>query len=237
MQRNAPVDAKARLFYFALPWTIPVIVTVGTYAFYPVARAGNMVWIPLVLIYWATLWAYTLGYRRWKGGVFSKERFKVTLRLQGEKRWLQYLLVYGPFSYTIPLFIMNYALNPTITVQMYVTIILASIMNGFSEEMYWRACMEDSGVLAGVSEKHRLAYAPVAFASWHTAFVIHFFPFGPSWWVTWATFMLMTWTSGLAWTWVLQKSGRLFPQVFYHQCSNALSVFPLLLVSVLGFFF
>ncbi|MHA1378403.1 MAG: CPBP family glutamic-type intramembrane protease [Candidatus Helarchaeota archaeon] len=68
-----------------------------------------------------------------------------------------------------------------LSLTMYVAIILASVMNGPTEETYWRACMEDVGINAGVSEKRRIAFAPVAFALWHTAFLIHLFPWDQNW--------------------------------------------------------
>ncbi|MFX0100658.1 MAG: CPBP family intramembrane glutamic endopeptidase [Candidatus Hodarchaeota archaeon] len=237
MKEESSKDGISRIFYFVIPWTVPVIVALTTFLFYPVAKSTNMIWLPLLVIYETTLLTYTLVYRKLRGGVFHKERFKLIFKLKGKRLWLQYLLVYGPFIYNIPLFILNYGMDPAITVQMYVVLALASAINGTMEEVFWRACLEDAGKKTGVSEKKRLIYAPIAFALWHTAFVIHIYPAGTNWWVFWAIIIVQTWTSGISWLWVMQKSERLFPQIFYHACANFLSVFPLLLVSVLGFYF
>jgi membrane protease YdiL (CAAX protease family) len=230
-------DKFSKIFFFFIPWTIPVIVTLGTYLFYPLVASVNLIWLPLICIYWATIWGYTLLYRKKRGGVFDKERFKLTLKLKGDHLWLQYLLVYGPLVYSIPLFIINYASNPKISVIMYVIFILAAIMNGPSEEIFWRACMEEAGKNAGVSEKCRLIFAPIAFSLWHTAFVIHLFPWDQTWWIVWGGIIMMTLSSGLIWHWVMHRSGRLVPQCFYHASANFLSIFPMILITVLQFYF
>ncbi len=230
-------DNFSRMFFYLIPWTIPVIVTLTTYLFYPLVASVNLVWLPLLIIYWATIWGYTLLYRKKRGGVFNGERFKPTLKLEGKYLWLQYILVYGPLTYAIPLFIINYALDPNISVAMWIILILASIMNGPSEEVFWRACMEDAGKNAGVSERGRLIFAPIAFSLWHTAFVIHLFPMDATWWIAWVGIIVMTWSSGIIWHWVMHRSGRLVPQSIYHACANLLNIFPLMLITVLKFYF
>lgn len=232
-------DKLSKIFFFVIPWTVPVIVTFVTYLFYPIAKETNLIWLPLLFIYWGTILTYTFIYRKLRGGVFNKERFKPTLKLKGKYLWLQYLLVYGPLIYTIPLFIINYVMNPNISVAMWTAFILAAAMNGPTEEIYWRACMEDVGKNAGISEKWRLIYTPIAFALWHTAFVIHLFPglFSPEWWMFYATIILMTWSSGIIWHWVLHRSERLVPQIIYHACANLMSIFPMMMVTVLQMYF
>lgn len=217
-----------------MPFTVPVIVTLVTYLFYSIFSV-EMIWLPILLIYWATIWVYSLIYRLKKGGVFNKERFKLTLKLKGNYLWLQYLLVYGPLCYAIPLFVINYATK--LSLAMYIAIILASMMNGPTEETYWRACLEDAGINAGVSQNKRLAFAPIAFALWHTAFVIHLFPWNENWLISWVGIILMTWSSGFIWLWVMHRSERLVPQIIYHSCANFLTIFPMILVSVLQFYF
>ncbi len=226
---NAP-DKFSRAFFWVVPFTVPGIVTGFTYLFVPFVP-HQMIWLPLLLIYWATIWAYTLFYRAKRGGVFNRERFALTLKLHGKYLWLQYLVTYGPLAYAIPLFVILYgsALSPA----MYLAIIAAAIVNGPSEEIYWRACLDDAGKNAGVSSKARLVFAPVAFALWHTAFVIHLYPWDATWWGAWAGIILMTWTSGLSWLWVMHRSNRLIPQCIYHACANFLNIFPMVLVTVL----
>lgn len=228
-------DSFSKIFFFIIPFTIPVIVTLLTYLFYPLTYSSNLVWLPLLFIYWGTIWGFTLFYRYKRGGIFNKERFKFTLKLKGERLWLQYLLVYGPFIYSIPLFFLNYASE--LSLLMYIVILLAAIMNGPSEEIFWRACLDDAGKNAGVSERNRLIYAPIVFALWHTAFVIHLFPWDQNWILWWGGVIAMTWSSGIIWMWVMHRSGRLMPQIFYHACANFLSIFPLILITVLGFYF
>ena len=229
-------DKFSKIFFFVIPWTVPVLVTLVTYLFYPLVAGINMVWLPILILYWGTIWGYTLLYKKKRGGVFDKERFKPTLKLQGKYLWLQYLLVYGPFIYAIPLWVINYALDPNISVAMFVVFALASVINGPTEEIFWRACMDDAGKNAGISEKGRLIFAPIAFAVWHTAFVIHLFP-ADQFWGAWGMVIAMTWSSGIIWHWVMFRSGRLVPQSFYHACANFLNIFPLIMVTVIKFYF
>ena len=223
-------DTFSKFYFWVIPFTVPVIVTLVSYLFYPIVSI-ELRWLPVILVYWITIWSFTIIYRLKCGGVYNEERFKPTLKLKGDYLWLQYLLVYGPLTYSIPLFLLNYA--PHVTVDMYIAIIIASVINGPSEEIYWRACMEDVGINAGVSQRGRLAFAPVAFALWHTAFVIHLFPHNEYWFFSWCGIILMTWTSGFIWHWVLHRSDRLVPQILYHSCANFLSIFPMMLVEIL----
>lgn len=223
-------DEFSRIFFWVMPFTVPFFVAGGTSIFYTVCPP-RLIWIPLIVIYWTVLWSYTIWYWAKRGGVFSRERFKPTLKLRGRYAGLQYLLIYGPLIYAVPLFFLNYASR--LSVAMYGAIFLASLINGFSEEIYWRACLEDAGKNAGARESSRLVFAPVAFSLWHTAFVLHLYPWDRTWWAAWAGIIVMTWLSGLIWHWVMQRSGRLFPQCIYHASANFLSIFPMLLLDVL----
>jgi hypothetical protein len=228
-ESTSPEDRFSRLYFFAIPWTVPVIVAALTYLFRGVGR--SWIWIPLLVIYWVTIWSFTLHYRRRRGGVFESERFRLSFRLKGDHLWLQYLLVYGPLAWAIPIWALNYA--PHLTVNMLLVMAAASAFNGPSEEIFWRACLEDAGKAAGVSQRRRLVLAPIMFALWHTAFVVHIFPFDRTMIAAWAATILTTWISGTIWMWVMHRSGRLIPQCFYHSCANFLSVFPMISITVL----
>jgi hypothetical protein len=222
-------DLFSKRFFFLIPWTVPFIVASLTFLFRGVGR--SWIWIPLLVIYWGTIWSYTLYYRHKRGGVFGAERFRLSFKLQGDLLWLQYALVYGPLVWAVPLWVVNYL--PQLTANMAAVMLLASVVNGPSEEIYWRACLEDAGKAAGVSQKKRLLLAPIMFALWHTAFLIHIFPFDENWILAWAATMFTTWISGTIWMWVLHRSGRLVPQCLYHGCANFLNVFPAIAITVL----
>ncbi|GAB4311520.1 MAG: hypothetical protein Kow0069_11940 [Promethearchaeota archaeon] len=223
-------DAFSRRFLFATPVVVPVVVAGLTAALKPLVAPGFQ-WFPLLLVYWSTIWALVAVYQRARGGAFSGEKFKPTLALRGKYLPLQYLVVYGPLLYTIPPFVVNYA--RVLTPATWAALVVASVINGPSEEAFWRACLDEAGRRAGLSERTRLAYLPVAFALWHTAFVVHLFPLDERWWLAWVAVDGATWSSGLAWTWTLHRSGRLFPQTVYHACANLFNVFPMVLVDVL----
>ncbi len=224
-------DSFARLFFFVAPWTVPFVVAGLTLLVRIQGVGPRWLWVPLLFIYWATSWSYTLYYRHKRGGVFDKERFRLTLKLRGDRLLLQYLLVYGPLLWALPLWASSYL--PHLTVNMILVLLATSLINGPSEEIYWRACLEDAGTAAGVSERKRLVLAPIMFAAWHTAFVIHLFPLDENWIFAWGATLLATWLSGTIWMWVLHRSGRLIPQCIYHSCANFLSVFPAMAITVL----
>jgi membrane protease YdiL (CAAX protease family) len=226
-------DNFSKKFYYIVPFLIPIIVASLTYLFYPIGE--KLIWIPLIIIYWITIWGFSLFYNAKRGSVFQKERFKFTLKLKGEKTWLQYLLVYGPFIYNLPIFLYSYATK--ISATMYLVILIAALINGPTEEVFWRACMEEVGKNAGASEKHRLWYGSIVFALWHTAFVLHLYPHDNTWWIAWAGIIAMTFSSGLIWMWVMHKSERLVPQALYHSVANFLFIFPMLIVNIIQFYF
>jgi hypothetical protein len=222
-------DGFSKLYFFVIPWTVPIIVGSLTFLFSGLGR--RWIWIPLLLIYWGTIWSFTLHYRRRRGGVFEKERFRLTFRLRGDHQWLQYLLVYGPLAWAVPIWVVSYL--PHLSLGMALVMIVGSAINGPSEETFWRACLEDAGRAAGVSERRRLVLAPIMFSFWHTAFVIHIFPFDERWIAAWGAILGATWISGTIWMWVMHRSGRLIPQCFYHSCANFFSVFPMIAITVL----
>ncbi|MHA1147838.1 MAG: CPBP family glutamic-type intramembrane protease [Promethearchaeota archaeon] len=227
-------DKFSKSFFFLVPGSVPLFVTFATFAFYPFVST-DFIWLPLLLIYWGTIWGYSLFYWKKRGGVFEKERYKLTLKLKGKYLWLQYLVVYAPLLWAVPLFIINYSMK--LSLLMYITLIVASAINGPTEELFWRACMDDAGKNAGISERGRLLFAPIAFSLWHTAFIIHLIPWDKNWFTFWIGIIIMTWFSGFIWHWVMHRSERLVPQSFYHACANFLNIFPMILVTIMALYF
>jgi len=228
------IDRFSQTFYNYLPFSVPVIVFLLTYIFVPVVPT-TLLWLPLILIYWGSIWSFTLLYHFKRGGVFTKERFKFTVLLQGKHLWLQYLLNYGNLIYAIPLFLINYA--PDLSLNMYLALLAASLINGPSEEIFWRACLDEAGKNAGLTEKQRLIRTPIMFALWHTAFVYHLYPRDATWFIAWLGILLTTWSSGLIWHWVLHRSKRVVPQCITHACANFLNIFPMMLITIIHFSF
>ena len=222
-------DFFAKKFYFITPFLVPLSVFLLTFLFYPICPT-KLLWLPLKIIYWVSLWIFTLFYRSKRGGVFTEERFKFTLKLKGDCLWLQYLAVYGPLLFNIPLFIILYA--PHLSLNMILAIILASLINGPSEEIYWRSCLDEAGQNAGISNGMRLFFTPIVFALWHTAFIFHLYPHDGTWFRAWLEIMAITWSTGLAFLWVMHRSGRIVPQSIYHTVANTLHIFPMILITV-----
>jgi hypothetical protein len=218
-------------FFFYSPFIVPLIVTGLTYVVSPYI-IHSFIWLPLIIIYWSTLWVLILVYQKRNGHIFSKERFKITLCLQGKYLIFQYIIVYAPLILNLIAFIQIY--SKLLSINMLLAVIGASIMNGFSEEVYWRATLDEAGQVAGISEWKRLIYMPIVFALWHTAFVLHFFPMDSTWLMNWGQIMLMTWSSGLGWVFVLHRSKRIVPQIIAHICANFLYIFPWLTITVLN---
>lgn len=230
-------DKFSKIFFFVIPWTVPLIVILLTYLFYPAFKPLNLVWLPLIIIYWGTIWGYSLLYNKKRGGVFSTgEFYKPTLALKGDYLWLQYLLVYGSIALSIIRFIIAAGDYSFFTISMWVVIIILSIINGPTEETYWRACMEIVGRNAGASPLKRLIYSSITFGFWHTAFVWHLVPWDSQWWIYWAGVMATTILSGLIWCWSLQRSERNVPNCISHGFANVFNVFPMFVV-LFGIYF
>jgi hypothetical protein len=224
---------SARLFFYLAAILIPLIVGIGTFAFYPFV--DDWLWLPLILLYWITIWSATFIYHRKFGNVFKSGWLEPTLKLRGDKVWIQYLLLYGNLVYAVPLYFVNYFSH--LSGKMLLVLFLVSFINGPSEEIFWRGCMESAGERAGFSPQKRLVLAPILFSLWHTAFVLHLYPWNDSWFMGWALILVTTWLSGVIWLVVLQKSQRLFPQMVMHSVANFFSVFPMLLITVMGLYF
>lgn len=219
----------AKRFYFMVPFLVPLSVFVLTYLFYFVEF--KLRWIPLILIYWGTLWGFIWLYQKKVGHLFTKEQYQPTLKLRGDHLIWQYLLLYGSLAWSIPLYFINYF--PTLSINMILAISGASIINGASEEIFWRSCMDKVGTDAGMSEKQRFIYLPIVFAFWHSAFVYHLVPWDNNWWMFYGMILLTTWISGCIWLFVLQRSGRIFPQMIMHGAANFLNIFPMLLITII----
>jgi membrane protease YdiL (CAAX protease family) len=231
MAATNPTDVAkySKLFYYTVPFLVPLIVFALTYIFYFVEFKFR--WIPLICIYWGTLWTFILMYHKKVGGVFTAELYHPTFKLRGDHLPWQYLLLYGSLIYSIPLYFINYF--SSLSTNMLLAILVASVVNGASEEIFWRGCMDQVGKDAGMSEKQRFIYLPIVFAFWHTAFVYHLVPWDSNWWTFYGMILLMTWLSGVIWLWVLQRSKRLFPQIVMHAVANFLNIFPMLLITVI----
>lgn len=230
-------DKFSRIYFYVIPWTVPLIVILLTYLFYLAFKPLNLLWLPLIIIYWATIWGYTLFYNKKRGGVFSTgEFYEPTLKLKGDYLWLQYLLVYGSIALSIIRFFIAIGDYSFFTLTMWVVLVILSIINGPSEETYWRACMEVVGRNAGASQKTRLIYSSITFGFWHTAFVYHLIPWNAGWWIYWAGVMLTTILSGFIWCWSLQRSERNVPNCISHGFANVFNVFPTFIV-LFGIYF
>jgi hypothetical protein len=120
---------------------------------------------------------------------------------------------------------------------MYLVVFCASLINGFSEEIYWRAALDEAGIQLGIPESKRLFYEPIIFSLWHIAFVIHLYPFDNVFIISLLGILVMTWSSGLIWLWAMLKSQRIIPQCVVHVLANFFGIFPMLLIDVIQFSF
>ena len=136
-------DEFSKRYFFVIPWMVPVIVASLTFLFVGVGR--SWIWVPLLLIYWGTIWSLTLYYRHRRGGVFEKERFRLTFKLKGDRVWLQYLLVYGPLLWAIPIWTHSYLPHLTVNMAMVmllisrITVLMVPMVTSSSWAARWKA--------------------------------------------------------------------------------------------------
>jgi Flp pilus assembly protein TadB len=56
--RPSSGDTFSRLYFYVIPWTVPVVVALLTWLFRGVGR--SWIWVPLLLIYGGTIWMWVL---------------------------------------------------------------------------------------------------------------------------------------------------------------------------------
>lgn len=187
--------------------------------------------IPLLLAYYSFIWGFVAYYRQRiakNDPVLKAQEFKPGF--SGLTRWMlgwtiAYPLIVGGISFLW--------IAPRLP---WIFILLGgvfSLVNGPSEEVFWRLLMERAGKDGGVGQKTRLWYGSAIFGAWHFVFVVFLMPartIGPALGLT----LSSTFVAGLLWMIVYQKTRNMFPLVFSHVLLNFLLIWPSTALVVLG---
>jgi membrane protease YdiL (CAAX protease family) len=186
---------------------------------------------PLLCAYygfiWLSIWRYGRNTPK-DGALLRKSEFRITLK--GFSAWMILWIAAYPFAAGIPAFL---ATAPPVPWGWILAGIPFALVNGPSEEIFWRLYLERSGRDAGASEGTRLWYSSAVFSSWHFIFVVFLFPaklVAPAL----VSVLVTTFISGLLWMKVYQRTGNIFADIASHAVLNVLMIWPASAAIVLG---
>lgn len=187
--------------------------------------------IPLLAAYYGVIWSTVYWYGKKAGpggGVLKREEFRPTFA--GLSTWMLAWVIAYPLVVGVPVFIWIAPRLPGLFIALGV---LFSLINGPSEEIFWRLMMERAGRDAGISPKTRLWYSSAVFASWHFIFIIFLLP-RIAWPAALATTLSSTFIAGLLWMKIYQKTANMFALAFSHALVNLFIIWPATASTVLG---
>ena len=224
------MNPRSRTFFLAAPLLLIATVFCVTWAFSfflpPILLA-----VPLLLAYYGFIWGSVAWYRRRLAGnepVLKRAELRPShARLTAWMlAWtIGYPIVAGAYSAA--------RVVPLLPPAWMAAGLAFSLVNGPSEEIFWRLLLERAGRDGGFSPSRRLWYASAVFSAWHFVFVVFLMP--PSA-VGQAMAMVLgsTFVAGLLWMLVYQKTGNMFPNILSHTVLNALVIWPAIATTVLG---
>ena len=223
-------NKSARLFFYFSPVMLIAIVFTVTYIFHFFLEPLYLV-IPLLITYYSYIWLSILAYNHIFGSekkVFAKKDF--IFHVHGFAPWMYFWIFAYPFLAGGFVF---YQMAPHISAYWILGGIPFSLINGPSEETFWRLFLERCGVDAGLSKQTRLWYSSAIFSSWHFIFIIFLFPAQQ---IPFALIMTLgtTFFAGLLWMIVYQKTGTIIHNYTSHVVLNFLMICPWAVASVLG---
>ncbi|HPA73178.1 MAG TPA: CPBP family intramembrane metalloprotease [Spirochaetota bacterium] len=187
--------------------------------------------VPLLFAYYGFIWFSIWRYGRRcpvNDALSGKDAFRMTLH--GLSPWMIAWTTVYPLAAGIPSFL---ATAPPVPWGWLLAGIPFALVNGPSEEIFWRLYLERAGRDSGIGEKTRLWYSSAVFMSWHFIFVVFLFPAKlvvPALVPVFAT----TFISGLLWMKVYQRTGNIVPNIFSHAVLNVLMIWPATAGIVLG---
>jgi membrane protease YdiL (CAAX protease family) len=213
---------QSRLVFFVGPVLLIATVFLVTLLFSTILTP---LWLtlPLLAAYYAVIWLFVAMYQRILAGdepVLKRAELRPAFR--GLSLWMllwtvAYPILSGAHSFRL--------LAPCLSWGWLVVGIVFSVVNGPSEEIFWRLLLERSGRDGGLSQQVRLWYSSAMFGSWHFIFIVFLFPPELRTAALIAT-ITSTFVAGLLWMIVYQRSGNMFPDIFAHTVTNVLVVFP-----------
>ena len=223
-------NKKIKIIFFILPIGLIASVFLVTYmfSFYldPVLLS-----IPLMAAYYIYVWCSIDFYRRrvrGKDSLFKADEFK--RGYSGLSLWMYLWTVAYPLIIGTSIFIY---LLPHIPWFWLIPGIFFAMINGPSEEIFWRLLMERIGTDAGLGKNTRLYYSSAVFSLWHFIFVVFLFP-EKIIFHTLVSVHIITFIAGLLWMMVYQKTKNILPDILSHAYLNFFYIWPWTVCSILG---
>jgi len=221
---------KARVVFFLSPLLLILFVFCVTFVFRNFLPP-LLLSIPLMVSYYGYIWFSMFWYRRTIAGnesVFKDSEFRPGFH--GLAPWM----IIWNFVYPMAAGIIIFSIiTPHLSAQWILLGVPFALINGPSEEIYWRLFLERSGTDGVVLQKIRLWYSSAVFSLWHFIYLFFLMPRG--------RFMLdlmivlpITLVTGLLWMLVYQKTRNIFSNIFCHAAINFLFIWPWGAAAILG---
>ena len=221
---------KHRNIFFAAPLMLIGIVFTVTFIF---SRFLETIFlsIPLLCAYYGTIWGFIAIYQRKFGQ--SNPVLKYSELKPGFTGLAIWMVLYTTVYPLLTGFFSFFRYSADLPLTWILLGIPFCLVNGPSEEIFWRLFMERLGVDGKISANGRLIYSSVIFGLWHFIFVIFLIPKERMVMVLLATIAITT-IAGFFWMIIYQKSRNMFPNIFSHTILNFLQIWPWLTSTILG---
>jgi len=224
------VQKKIHLLFFAAPIALITIVFFVTYTFSRFLDPLGLC-IPLLVAYYGTIWSFIGIYQKKMSGgnpVLKYSELKPSFKRLG--LWMLIWTIGYPVIVGLLAF---YRYAPNLTWIWIIIGVPFSLINGPSEEIFWRLFMERIGKDGALNKNIRLIYSSVTFGLWHFIFVIFLMPKDKILIILPMAIGITT-LAGFLWMMVYQKTGNMFPNIFSHSVLNFLQIWPWAASSILG---
>jgi len=231
-KQRGPMDnhKMQRALFFGSPWVLMIFVFSVTLAF-SISLNPLLLSLPLLLAYYTSIWGFVFYYQRRFAG---KDRVLKRSELRPAYSGLSLWMLIWTIGYPILVGgICLVAVMPRLAWYWIVAGFFFALVNGPSEEIFWRIFLERAGKDAGISQKTRLWYGSSVFGAWHFIFVLFLIP-PQARALAMVTTLSSTFVAGLLWMMVYQKTGKMFPNIASHAALNFLVIFPTTAATMLG---
>lgn len=213
---------QARLVFYASPLALIGIVFAVTLLCSSILTP-LLLSLPLLLTYYALIWAFVATYQARLAG---DDPLLKTSELRPSFRRLSLWMLLWTVAYPLLSGFQSFRLMaPCLSWGWLLLGVVFSLINGPSEEIFWRLFLERAGKDGAVGQKVRLWYSSAVFGSWHFIFIVFLLPPEVRIPALVAT-IASTFIAGVLWMLVYQKSGNMFPNIFAHSIANVLVVWP-----------
>ncbi|MBU2488495.1 MAG: CPBP family intramembrane metalloprotease [Proteobacteria bacterium] len=218
------MNPKSRTFFLAAPLLLIATVFCVTWAF-SFLLPPLFLAIPLLLAYYGFIWGSVALYQRRLAKGEDGPVLKYAELRPSYARLTAWMLAWTIAYPLLAGAVVAVRIMWSLPAGFIALGVLFALVNGPSEEIFWRLLLERAGRDGGLSTSRRLWYASTVFSAWHFVFVVFLLPAGA---VAMALVLTLgsTFVAGLLWMRVYQKTANMFPNILSHTVLNALVIWP-----------